>query len=145
VRRLADWYAVRVAGDPPPAAVVGAAKTAFAHRGLPVDRAVLVEEGRAGCGPAAVRVLRFRLDEPDGEQGLCVELVLGPGARALSGRVVPARPGRVRLQPDGGDPVALVMDAGGRFGSDAVPRGPLRVLVDRPGRRPVATEWLLPG
>jgi hypothetical protein len=134
--------------EPPPRSVVAAAKAAYALRALDAELALLIWDSEVDAplatvrGPVGVddpRSMTFEVD------ALAVEVEVGPVAsgRPMLGQLVPPEGARVLLVRSDGEPGVLQADELGRFAVDALPPGPLRLRVERPGRAPVVTSWVL--
>lgn len=132
--------------DPPPAAMVEAAKRGYDLRTVDEELAALVmdtllERPLAGVrGTAEPRSLRFEAAD------LTIEVeVTGSGAerRRVLGQLVPPRAARIDVsQPDGAD-TSVEADELGRFAIEGIHARPLQLRCHLSGRRPVATEWVL--
>jgi hypothetical protein len=132
--------------DPPPPAVLEAAKATFSWRTIDAELAELAFDSiidqpatalRSGEGP---RLLTFTAP------GLEVEVEVsrdGP-RRRLVGQVVP--PQAAQIEVNHGDGVETVQaDALGRFVAEGVSAGPVRLrcrLDAAPAARPVVTQWV---
>jgi hypothetical protein len=114
--------------DPVPPGVLSDAAEAFALALVPDGWRILEPLADATVVRAAGRSLRF------GDNEITVEVEL---ARAgLIGLVSP--PAEVEVAGHRVEP-----DAAGYFRVDELPRGPIRVVVHRPGHQTVATRWFL--
>ena len=126
--------------DPPPPLVLEAAKAAFVMRTLDAELATLIADSRetvgAVRGPADTRLLVFEA------ASLTVDLQVTPRGdrRHLVGQVTPAAGPASVDTPGGVRPLEL--DSYGRFVSDEVPAGPVRLHFGTDGR-PVATAWTM--
>jgi hypothetical protein len=133
-------------GDPPPAAVVEAAKRGYDLRTVDEELAALVmdtllERPLAGVrGTAEPRSLRFEAP------GVTIEVeVTGSGAerRRVLGQLVPPRAARIEVSQPGRADTSVEADELGRFAIDGIHARPLRLRCHLAGRGPVATEWVL--
>jgi hypothetical protein len=144
-RLLAELGDLFERGDPPPAAVVDAAKRSYGWRSVDEELAALtmdsfVDRPLAGVrGAAEPRALRFEAP------GLTIEIeVSGSGAerRRVLGQLVPPRAASIEVsQPAGGGTVEA--DELGRFAIDGLHPQPLRLRCHLAGHGPVATQWVL--
>lgn len=133
--------------DTPPEWLVEAAKLSYGLRDVDVELAALVADSEVGEPSAMVRAAgtMARLLTFDGED-LTIELELHPAGDgpAIIGQLVPPGPARVDVhQVSGGDSVQA--DDLGRFTVDSLGSGPCRLVCRRPGHKPTATPWILPG
>jgi hypothetical protein len=132
--------------DPPPAAVVEAARASLTWRTIDaelaalsfdsaVDRAAVAVRGKGGS-----RLLTFVAP------GLNIEVEVAPVGerRRLTGQLVPPQPARIDIRHAGGI-TTVEADRLGRFGADAISAGPVSLRC-RPGDAPdapaVVTEWI---
>jgi len=128
-----------------PAAVVDAAKAAYAWRTIDAELAALTYDSTAdlsavGDGtraePASLRALTFQRDD------MTIEVELT--ATALFGQLVPAGSGRrVVARTRTGDVASAQVDEVGYFTIAPVPAEPFRLLIDTAGA-PVLTGWVSP-
>jgi len=133
--------------DAVPAWLVDAAKLTFGLRDVDVELAALVADSDVDEPLLAVRsaAVAARLLTFDGED-LTIELEMHPAGEgpAIVGQLVPPGPAQVDVdQVDGGETVQA--DDLGRFSVATLRTGPCRLVCRRPGRRPTATPWLIPG
>jgi hypothetical protein len=137
--------ALATEADPPPALVVESAKAAFALLDLDAELAVLVADS-AVDDPAVltravvsdVRMLSFEC----GDITVELDVEADPLSRRvrLSGLAVGAVGDVVLVRADARTPTPL--DADGRFGSDDLLPGPLRLELTSPDGRRVTTSWV---
>jgi hypothetical protein len=131
--------------DPPPAAVLEAARASLTWRTIDAELAALefdsvvdqaADAVRSGEGP---RLLMFSAP------GLNIEVQVSPigPRRQLVGQLVPAQPARIDVRHAGGV-TTVQADQLGRFGVDAVSAGPVSLrchLATVPPSPLVVTEW----
>jgi len=138
----------RLGTDPPPPAVVAAARAAFALRGIDAELAALVADSAADDRPLAGvrgategRLLTFE------SAAVTIELEVSPGrdGNRVVGQLAPSGPGAVEILHSGGT-TAVEADAHGRFAVGGVPPGPFRLRCRPPDAdRPVHTDWTILG
>lgn len=129
--------------DPPPPAVISAARTAFEWRTVDTELAELTYDSSvddrelAGVrGRGGTRQLTFEAP------GLTVEVEVGDGAASgLVGQLVPAHRGTVELR-HGAGVLTLEVDDLGRFAAPHLPAGPLSLRCTADAASPVDTEWV---
>jgi hypothetical protein len=119
------------------------ARAAFDLFRLDAQYAALVADSARDCVGVRssgddLRLLSFETDD------VSVELQVShrPGGCALMGQVVGHSAVSVRVESYSGADVEQSLDALGCFRCDAVPAGPLRLLVRREGRPDVMTGWI---
>ncbi|MFO7250382.1 MAG: hypothetical protein DIU60_006505 [Actinomycetes bacterium] len=86
--------------------------------------------------PGFVRALTFV------GAGLTIELEIRPDA--LTGRLLPATPGEVRLHTLGGEVITLPADRLGRFALRGAVTGPFRLHCRTGSGKDVSTTWIVP-
>jgi hypothetical protein len=138
----------RAAGqvDPPPPAVVEAARSSFTWRTIDAELAALIFDSgvdrpatplRGGEGP---RLMTFSSSGLDIE----VEVVDLGSRRQLVGQLVPPQAADIDVRHAGGT-TTIQADQLGRFRADAIGAGPVSLrcrLAAAPSARPVVTEWV---
>jgi hypothetical protein len=126
--------------DPVPAAVLEAARGAYAWRDIDAELAELILDSR--LEEAAVRsldgprMLTFAADEVTVE----VEVSVSAAGRDLVGQLLPPQPATVTIRCNGPDRV-VAADELGRFSVAGLPAGPVSLLC-RAGDVPLATSWI---
>jgi hypothetical protein len=135
--------------DPPPDAVVSAAKASWTWRTIDAELAELTYDSwtddreLAGVRGASTATPTSRLLSFEATSvALELEVILEGGERRLVGQLLPAQPGVVEVHHRRG--VELVeADAVGRFAVPSIAPGLFRLTV-RPSRDPreVATAWI---
>lgn len=138
----------RLGADPPPPAVVAAARAAFTLRGIDAELAALVADSEADDqslagvrGAADGRLLTFE------SAAVTIELEVSPGrdGNRVVGQLAPSGTGAVEILHSGGT-TAVEADAHGRFAVGGVPPGPFRLRWRPPDAgRPVHTDWTILG
>jgi hypothetical protein len=132
--------------DPPPPAVLEAARASLTWRTIDAELAVLEFDSAVDQAAAAVRsgegprLLTFSAP------GLNIEVEVSPlgPRRQLVGQLVPAQAARIDVRHAGGV-TTVQADQLGRFGVDAVSAGPVSLrchLATVPPSPPVVTEWI---
>ena len=140
---LQDLGAVAAAVDPVPGIAYDLGRAAFDLFRLDAQYAALVADsaldcvGERGSGDD-VRLLSFETADVSIE----VQVSRRPGGSALMGQVIGADAVSVRVESYSGADVHQSLDAFGSFRCDAVPQGPVRLLVRREGRPDVMTAWI---
>lgn len=146
--------ALRASEEPPPH-VVQLAKASFGLRNLDAELATLVADSLDAATGPRVRSLRAPRMLSFEAPGLTVEVELTPTGSGwrLVGQLDPPGPARILLrgataasaQTDPSGLGAVDADRLGRFALDLVEAGPVSLLCQRQGERPVVTTWLLIG
>jgi hypothetical protein len=132
--------------DPPPPAVLEAARASLTWRTIDAELAALEFDSAVDQAAAAVRsgegprLLTFSAP------GLNIEVEVSPlgPRRQLVGQLVPAQAARIDVRHAGGV-TTVQADQLGRFGVDAVSAGPVSLrchLATVPPSPPVVTEWI---
>jgi hypothetical protein len=132
--------------DPPPPAVLEAARASLTWRTIDAELAALEFDSAVDQAAAAVRsgegprLLTFSAP------GLNIEVEVSPlgPRRQLVGQLVPAQAARIEVRHAGGV-TTVQADQLGRFGVDAVSAGPVSLrchLATVPPSPPVVTEWI---
>lgn len=130
------WHEV----DPVPAAVLEAARGAYAWRDVDAELAELILDSR--LEEAAVRSLDGprMLTFAAGEVTVEVEVSATAAGRDLVGQLLPPQPSTVTIRCNGPDRV-VAADELGRFRAAGLPAGPVSLLC-RAGDAPLATSWI---
>jgi len=140
LRRAASQF------DPPPPAVVEAARSSFTWRTIDAELAALVFDSgvdqpvtalRGGEGP---RLMTFSSSGLDIE----VEVINLGSRRQLVGQLVPPQAADIDVRHAAGT-TTIQADQLGRFGADAIGSGPVSLrcrLAATPSAQPVVTEWV---
>lgn len=129
--------------DPVPDAVLAAAHAAFEVRDLDAKLADLLRDSAvedkelAGVRGIGQRLLTFGR----GDRFLEVDVAEHGDDRELTGYVVPAEPGQLRVEHGAGVDTVDV-DAQGRFRFGRIPRGPARLRLLVGGEAALVTPWL---
>jgi hypothetical protein len=132
--------------DPPPPAVLEAARASLTWRTIDAELAALEFDSAVDQAAAAVRsgegprLLTFSAP------GLNIEVEVSPlgPRRQLVGQLVPAQAARIDVRHAGGV-TTVQADQLGRFGVDAISAGPVSLrchLATVPPSPPVVTEWI---
>jgi hypothetical protein len=130
------------AGEEVPGRFVDAAKAAFAWRTIDAELARLSydslddEQTRMAtrADDAAIRALTFMADR------LTIELEIT--AESVLGQVVPAQPGRLRVQIGTGQQLTSPIDEIGCFVVEPVPAGPFRLHCQTADGAEARTGWI---
>ncbi|TDE00107.1 carboxypeptidase regulatory-like domain-containing protein [Jiangella asiatica] len=132
------------ATDPPPPALVDAAKASLAWRTVDAELAELVADSTTELAAAVraadpPRLLTFTA----GETIVVLEVVGDADARRVMGQILAPAPAAVEVRHAAGA-LSVDADADGRFRAAAVPAGPISVTCRFPdGARPtVVTSWV---
>jgi len=131
-----------VGPDEAPAEARAAAKALYTWRTVDAELAALVHDSWEGApagvrgAAAGARLLSFESD--DGTAA--VEVEVGPDGR-LQGQLVPAAAGDVEVHHAGGV-TGVAADELGRFRTDPLPSGPVRLRCATATSR-VDTDWVL--
>jgi hypothetical protein len=139
LRRAASQF------DPPPPAVVEAARSSFTWRTIDAELAALVFDSMVDRPGTALRGEGPRL-MTFSSSGLDIEVeVANRGSRRqLVGQLVPPQAAEIDVRHAGGT-TTIQADQLGRFHADAIGSGPVslrcRLAVAPPGP-PVVTEWV---
>jgi len=140
---LQDLGAVAAAVDPVPAIAYDLGRAAFDLFRLDAQYAALVADSARDCVGVRsagddVRLLSFEAAD------VAIELQVSrrPGGSALMGQVIGDSAVSVRVESYSGRDVEQSVDAFGSFRCDAVPTGPVRLLIRREGRPDVMTGWI---
>lgn len=144
-RLLAELRRLATVLDPVPPDALAAARSAIAWRTMDAELAELTGDPVAGPrlaagvrGAPAPALLSFEA----GDFAVEVEVeVADGGERRLLGQVVPPAAGDVEVR-HGGEPVAVDVDALGRFSAPGIAAGPVSLRC-RVGGRVVETDWFL--
>lgn len=145
--------ALRTTEGPPPQ-VIELAKASFGLRNIDAELATLVADSLDEATGPRVRSLRAPRMLSFEAPGLTVEIELTPTGAGwrLIGQLDPPGPARIRLRgviatsPTGVPGVGEAeADRLGRFALDVGEAGPVSLLCQRQGERPVVTTWLLIG
>jgi hypothetical protein len=133
--------------DPPPDAVLEAARASLTWHTIDAELAALEFDSAVDLATTAVRssgegprLLTFAAP------GLNIEVEVSPigPRRQLVGQLVPAQPARIDVRHAGGV-TTVRADQLGRFDVDTISAGPVSLrchLGDVPSRPPVVTEWI---
>ena len=140
---LLDLGAVAAAVDPVPDITYDLARAAFDLFLLDAQYASLVADSARDCVGVRssgddVRLLSFEAAD------VAIELQVSrrPGGSALMGQVIGDGAASVRVESYSGADVEQSVDDFGGFRCDAVPTGPVRLLIRRDGRPDVMTGWI---
>lgn len=142
---LAALREVITEAGPPPQWSIDLAKDSFAMRMADAELAALMDDSElVGAAPGtrgdAPRLAVFDCD------AMSVEVELSPGLRTgswqLLGQLLPPAAARVRVRRKDGDRSWVTADELGRFMIDQVPAGPLSLVIEIEGRRPIITDWI---
>lgn len=131
--------------DPPPQALLAAARAAFSWRTLDVDLArpsydSLLDEAMTPVrGTADARMLRFE----GAGLSLDLEVAVEGDERSLVGQLSPAAAGAVTVRHGGAVETTVSADELGRFTVDHVRGGPLSLRCTQDGSAELHTEWVL--
>lgn len=143
-RLLAELRRLATVLDPVPPDALAAARSAIAWRTMDAELAELAGDVAGSSLAAGVRgapapaLLSF--EAGDFAVEVEVEVVDGGECRLL-GQVVPPAAGDVEVR-HGGAPVAVAVDALGRFSASGIAAGPVSLRC-RVGGRVVETDWFL--
>lgn len=133
--------------DPPPEALLAAARAAYSWRTLDTDLCrpsydSLLDDSLSSTrgGAAESRLLRFSA----GEVALDVEVTVDGDGRGLVGQVTPAARAEITVRQGTGEELSVRTDELGRFVVDGVSRGPVSIhcAVSSPAAS-LYTDWLL--
>lgn len=131
--------------DPPPPAVVEAARSSYTWRTIDAELAALVFDSRVDRSGADLRGDGPRL-MTFSSPGLEIEVEVASlgSRRQLVGQLVPPQAAEIEVRHGGGT-TTIQADQLGRFSADAIGSGPVslrcRLAVAPPGP-PVVTEWV---
>jgi hypothetical protein len=132
--------------DPPPDAVLEAARASLTWRTIDAELAALEFDSVVDLATTAVRSSEGPRLLTFAAPGLSIEVEVSPigPRRQLVGQLVPAQPARIDVRHAGGV-TTVRADQLGRFGADAISAGPVSLrchLGDSPSSLPVVTEWI---
>jgi hypothetical protein len=134
--------------EQPPAHLVELAKAGFGLRRLDAELAALVADSLDDLTGPRVRSVRAPRMVSFEAPGLTLEVELTPAGAGwrVVGQIDPPGPATVRLRGTTGvSDVTADADRLGRFALDVAEAGPISLLCQRPGERPVVTTWVLLG
>lgn len=134
--------AALAAADPVPPTILAAANAAFTWRTIDAELAELVSDSALAHevgvrSTGTTRRITFRAG------GIEVDILIADEREMrLMGQLVPSGAARVELQTPHQVRETTTDDLG-RFSFADLPAGSVRLLVERPGRTSVATDWIL--
>ncbi len=149
---MEELRALFAAAEPVDPRLLDSGRMAFAWRSIDaelaelsydsfVDSEMLAGVRDDGASVGAPRLLGFGAVQGDDEFLIEVEVLARRGGPALTGQLVPPVPATVQVQSSTGRCFRVPADDLGRFHVDVLPRGPVRLRVEGPGRA-VQTTWL---
>ena len=131
--------------DPPPDALLAAARAAYSWRSLDTDLcrpaydSLLDESLTATRGRHDARMLRFTNDD----LSIDLEITTDDDARSLVGQVTPPAVTELTIRHGGAHESVLTSDALGRFLLDGASAGPLSVRCRTSQETTLTTDWVL--